>query len=315
MGQKDLHSKMFFSDNRHFAELVNYFLFGGEKIIMPERLRDESVLEHGHSRGRLTERERDIIKSVIPQGLMVKMLILGIEPESNVNYGEHVKLCSYDMRRYEKQISEIQALKNKASMSGNEFISGIGRDDKLIPVITIAIYMGNKKWDGPRKLSDMFDRNDISQRVMKYINDYSINLIIPEEMNDEDIESFSIDLRALFGFIKHSGSKKELLAYIDNNTKLLDNIDIKTYEAINEFTGNRLPEYKEKGGKVEMCRGIEELIADSKIEGKAEGKSEGKAEAERIMVQRLLANKVDINVIIAACDVLSSEEVHKIAGK
>ena len=36
--------------------------------------------------------------------------------------------------------------------------------DKLIPVITITVYLGTKEWDGPRKLSDMF--GDVDEELM-----------------------------------------------------------------------------------------------------------------------------------------------------
>ena len=56
------------------------------------------------------------------------------------------------------------------------------KEDKLIPVITITVYLGTKEWDGPRKLSDMF--GDVDEELLPFIPDYRINLLAPREITD-----------------------------------------------------------------------------------------------------------------------------------
>ncbi len=304
MGKKDVYSKMFFQNNEHFAEIVNYYLFQGERIIQADCLSDEDVQEM-HNICETNIRERDILKSVYSNDFFIKLAIIGLEPESSINYTEPVKLCSYDIRRYEKQIKELQKkYKEKMHSRGAEFISGIAKNDKLIPVITIALYLGSEKWDGPKSLVEMLDCNNLSERLNKYINDYKINLIVPSEMSDRDIDSFSKDIQALMGFVKHSQSKSELLDYLDKKRNILDSIDIDTYKAIDEFTGNKLPPYEEKGDIVNMCRGIDELIEDS-IE-------QGEKNAEISLAKKLIESGVNINIIASACDILTLEDIQNL---
>lgn len=56
------------------------------------------------------------------------------------------------------------------------------KEDKLIPVITIIVYLGTKEWDGPRKLSDMF--GDVDEELLPFIPDYRINLLAPRKITD-----------------------------------------------------------------------------------------------------------------------------------
>ena len=62
------------------------------------------------------------------------------------------------------------------------FSSGFTLDDKLIPVVTITLYLGTKNWDGPRSLVEMMPH--IDKRFRPFINDYRINLLNPLEITD-----------------------------------------------------------------------------------------------------------------------------------
>lgn len=60
-------------------------------------------------------------------------------------------------------------------------MSGIRENDKIMPVITIVLYWGDKKWDGVRSLYDMFD---VKGNILKCIHDYYIDLIASIEIDD-----------------------------------------------------------------------------------------------------------------------------------
>ncbi|MDD3370075.1 MAG: hypothetical protein PHP50_14535 [Lachnospiraceae bacterium] len=89
--------------------------------------------------------------------------------------------------------------------TGEEFLSGFTQKDSLISVITLTIYWGADEWTGPRRLSDMF-RFDISP-VKEYVNDYILNMIIPDTI--EDFRKFKTEVGKVFQFIKASNSKKK----------------------------------------------------------------------------------------------------------
>lgn len=66
---------------------------------------------------------------------------------------------------------------------------------KLHPLDTIAIGVpyGADKWDGPMSLHEMMSVKD--ERILSFIPDYQINLIVPSQMSDEEIDRFTTNLR------------------------------------------------------------------------------------------------------------------------
>ena len=68
---------------------------------------------------------------------------------------------------------------NTKGLKKAEFLSKMKVEDRLRPVITLVIYYGNKEWDGARSLHELLDCND--ERILKYVNDYKLKLIVPNE--------------------------------------------------------------------------------------------------------------------------------------
>ena len=85
-------------------------------------------------------------------------LLLGIENQSNVNYAMPVKDMVYDALQYAAQVEKTakahrEAMKKSPSgikISGDEYLTGFYKDDRLIPVITLVVFFSADTWDGPR---------------------------------------------------------------------------------------------------------------------------------------------------------------------
>lgn len=91
-----------------------------------------------------------------------------------------------DALTYYKEYKEIAA-HNKAGKnytSSDEFLSGFQKSDKLHPVITLCVYYGDSKWDGPLCLTDMMA---IPDDLKELISDYKINLL---QVTQTDTYSF-----------------------------------------------------------------------------------------------------------------------------
>ena len=135
-------------------------------------------------------------------------------------------------------------------------------EDKLIPVITITVYLGTKEWDGPRKLSDMFD--DVDEELMPFIPDYRINLLAPREITD--FTGFRTSIRQLFEVLQNAYDKEKMQEVLQNDEKF-SNVDRETVEAINLFAGTDI-DIDEKEEVIDMCKAWEE----QKNEGREEGR-------------------------------------------
>lgn len=96
-------------------------------------------------------------------------------------------------------------------------IKKIFKEDKIIPVITVVLYFGEKPWDGPRSLKDMMGWK--GEEAESYIQDYKMNLLIPSEMKDAEIETLQSSLREVFYFLKYAGDWKKLEKILDKNER------------------------------------------------------------------------------------------------
>ena len=53
-----------------------------------------------------------------------------------------------------------QEHRERKDLKAEEYLSGISREDRFLPVVTLVLYFG-KHWDGPRNLKDLLDLEGI----------------------------------------------------------------------------------------------------------------------------------------------------------
>ena len=96
-----------------------------------------------------------------------------------------------------KEYREISARNRKEGITlknPEEFLSGLRREDRLHPIVTLVIYYGDKPWDGPMSLQDML--SDMPKTLEEAVSDYKIHLL---QVNDSGKYEFSSeDVRAAF---------------------------------------------------------------------------------------------------------------------
>ena len=59
--------------------------------------------------------------------------------------------------------------------TSEEFLSGIGKGDRLHPQLSIVLYYGEGRWDGPLRLKDMMPPFPCGTEALFF--DYGINLV------------------------------------------------------------------------------------------------------------------------------------------
>lgn len=282
MGVIDTEGKKYLSDNAIFADAFNYLVYGGKQVIKAAELREidttELAVPYGNSAKAPVQKYRDILK--LWNAMMdddAIYVILGAELQDKVHYGMPVKDGLYDMLGYSKQIEEIrrsyrkQGEENtgeisaedgtlKIKLTSEEFLSGLRKGDKLIPIITAVVYFGDTPWDGPRSLHDMLDfKNDA---IKSYVPDYKLNLISPVDMDDEEFTKFSTDLGFAMEVIKHQSSDADEVIERTNHRK----IDRDTAVFLNTAVKLNL-EYEEETGGVDMCKAMEKRQQRDEING------------------------------------------------
>ena len=213
--------------------------------------------------------ERDLLsKATIKYDNETKKtyIILGIENQSKIDYKMVIRVMGYDYFTYNDQIEDIEnSTKNGKIKVGK----GFGKKTKLIPVITLVIYYGTKKWDGAKDLYSLLDINN--EELKKYIPNYFINLIEPYNMTDDDINKLNYNNQAVFELIKYSNDKDKMYELYHTKYSRLDHIPGRL---INEVTKAGL-KIEESEGEIDMCKAIDDMRKESKAEGISIGKAEG----------------------------------------
>ena len=252
------------SKRPYFADAFNSCVFDGKQVVKADELslqeKDPAELEIVFANGKkeAIQKLRDVLKKcVIMSNDKMTFLLLGIENQSEVHYAMPVRNLLYDALNYGQQVSEIASEHRKEKDLRNaEFLSGFSKEDKIIPVITLTVYFGSEKWDGPRSLKEMFPQ-DIDDEVLDKVNDYHMHLIIPAEI--EDFSKFKTELGKAMKYIAVSEDKEamEELAKDEEFGK----VGVDTVQLINECTGNniKIPEGEET---VNMCKAMVEWKKD-----------------------------------------------------
>ena len=107
--------------------------------------------------------------------------------------------------------------------------------------------------------------------------------------------------------------RRKLTEYITQNERM-HRLDLSAANVINTVAGIGL-EIKQDRGKVDMCKAIEDLKAESRAEGREEGHTKGRAETIEQTVAMLRNMKIPKETILSQLQrtfSLSEEEADRI---
>ena len=268
MSQADIYTKRFISQNDVFADVFNFFLFGGERVINPESLHDENIEETawilgtdvGGKNVQSVQKFRNVLKTaVFKNDGRTFYIMLGVENQSSIHNAMPVRNAIYDFLQYGKQVDAIAAdhrRKGFARMSGADFLSGVTKEDRLIPVITLVVYFGAQKWDAPLSLHDMMNLDD---RLSPFVPDYKINLIEPATMSDEDIAKFATDFGYVMLFLKHMKDKSKIMELLSMDNSPYSKISTEAAFVLNSCANIEI-NIGESKEETDMCQGIKEWV-------------------------------------------------------
>ncbi|MBQ6784111.1 MAG: Rpn family recombination-promoting nuclease/putative transposase [Acholeplasmatales bacterium] len=261
---KDSLAKEYIANNVIFADLINFYFFDGEKKVKESDLKELDTTSVKTLKQRFQiQRYRDLIKEAcIKEDSNNTYIIFGIENQSEEDKGMVFRCMIYDALSYLKQLDNIEK-PNK-----NDKI-------KLKPVITLVLYLGNGEWNGPKSLYEMVDMEKY-QFIKDRIYDYKLHLISPYEINNEDFIKLKSEMRLVLKCIKYSKDSMKLNNIIknDGNFNMVSN---KAAELIDEVVETEFAKNAE-GGYVNMCKAIEDMKKEARLEGVVETEARVKVE-------------------------------------
>ena len=286
MGQADLYQSDFYEDKGRFADVFNGVIFEGKEIMKPEELEmDDSVM--------VSIRSEDSRKKVICdkirkwKGKYVSVMVL--ENQTYVDYRMVLRIMEAEVIGYDKQRKETNRENHEAEIKliGDEYISGMKKGQKLIPIITLVLYLGKKAWDGAKSLHEILEIDD---ELKPYVNDFKLNLFDYHEWKDFD--RFKTANRLLFEALSCNGDKRKMQHILQKNFEY-GRLDIESAKAIKGLlklkTDLNTIKIKDEEGKVvyNMCKAFD----DHKEEGRREGRREGEMETLKMVIKNLMNNQ------------------------
>ncbi len=184
MGQEDIVLKEYLSRNDIFADLFNGCLFNGKEVLKPEDLEErdstETFVMQETTAGKVKAKQesRDVIKKA---AFGTEFVLLGIENQNSPHYAMAVRNMLYDAMRYKDQVEElVRSYGDRKGLKGAEFLSGMKKDDKILPVVTLVLYWGTTEWDGSLDLHSMlkFPEDEAVTAILKScIPNYKLNFV------------------------------------------------------------------------------------------------------------------------------------------
>ena len=310
MGRADDITKEYVRRSDIFADLFNFFLYGGKEVIKPEHLRERDITEialpFGNGKDFTVQKLRDVLKILqIMEDDEAIYVLLGTELQTNIHYAMPPKNMLYDAIDYVEQVSAIAREHEKnRDVRGDAFLSGFEKTDKIVPVVTLVVYFGSRKWDAPVSLHEMFATKN--EALLKFIPNYWINLISPEELSEDDFEKFHTEFRKVMKFIKYSNDKNVLRNMLEKD-KSFETVSRDTANVINAVTnsGFKISEDEEV---IDMCKAIEDIRKEGYNKGKDDGYIKGKDDGYQEGENRLG------NLIIRLTNLGRTEDITKAAS-
>ena len=280
MGQKDLYQSDFYEDKRRFADVFNGCLFEGREVMKPEELETEDSVKTGsHGKNNGGKVICDKIRKW--KGKYVSVMVL--ESQSYVDYRMVLRVMNSEVKGYDEQRKEANRKNREAGIKfeGDECLSGMKKGQKLVPVITLVLYLGQDKlWDGARSLYEMLE---MEEELKPFVNDFKLNLFDYNEC--KDFSKFKTENRLLFEALSCGRNKRKMKKMLLENPEYKA-LDLESVRAIMGMLGVKMKldmvkTRDEEGEVYDMCKAFDDYKEEGRLEGERKGRREGKREGKR----------------------------------
>lgn len=258
MGKTDLITKEYFRDSKRYADLWNVVIYGGETIIKPDSLTPVdttslSLTQFGN---------KQVTNDNVMQWRDKYLRVLVQENQNYIDYRMVIRNMLTESIMYDNQYKELVRLhKENQDLNDGEFLTGISKNDKFTPVITLVVNLSNKKWDAATELHSLLDIGD-DPAIKNMITNYRLNLF---DYHDYDsFDEFQTELRQVFSFLRYSNDETGMKEIIERDKSGYEEMDIESAELLEVLTKTK---GKKNGGTVNMCKAFEDHYKSGKRDG------------------------------------------------
>lgn len=312
MGKKDDYQFDYLDDNVRFADQINGALFSGRQIVKAEELEpeepqivnivnmeesglpeenagEEEISETGetvHPAGNRKRKNTESVKTIVDKARIWhgrKLHILVVENQNYVDYRMVLRNMLSESNGYLKQWKrkKRQYRAGEDLKDSDEYLSGMKKDDKFAPIITLVVYFGTEHpWDGAKCLHDLLD---IGDELKEYVTNYRLNLY--DCQAHDTFDEYRTGLRQVFEAVRYSKDKERLKDIMDENSEVYSKIDGETKDLLEVVANIKIPDkfktIEDGEERYDMCKAFE----DMRLEGIEIGIERGIEQGIRILIQ------------------------------
>ena len=318
--RKDSATTLLFKTSReNFAELFNRTLLAGEPV-SPDELDEADIKETAYLSVKKEGGRTSLVqyRDVVMRARKGRRLaVLGIENQALVDYAMPFRVLELDFVNYARQMQVIRerheaewrtqsgGRRRPEGITDGEYLGRFLKTDRMIRCLTLVVYWGEEPWDGPKRLSDLFEEEEEAAGTVRL----DMRLVDVCRLSDEEIGRYTGELKTVFGFRKYAENKEKLREFIDGNREHFSNVSETALNVLEEITHSpelkqiRGAEYQTPEGGFDMCRGIQGMIQDGRKEGMQEGIREGELKKAREMSLSMADMGIPVEKIAGAARV------------
>lgn len=281
MGREDVYESDYLEDPEIFADLVNGVLYRGEQVVKPGELTEQD----GELRSVSGKAVKKVIRDKVKFWKGTMLAVFVVENQTKVDYHMVLRVMLAESMAYDKQWRKMQARNKGENLPSDEFLSGMRKEDKFIPVITIVIYYGREKpWDGAKTLYELLDVRGNEERILPFVSDHKLNMFDLHEC--DNFEQFHSELGLVFEFLRYSEDRRKLEERLEKKQEKYRELSRQAKVLLTKFTNIKkipgVPEEKFRKGDFDMCKAFEDMKAEGRAEGIIETALEYGAVTEEI---------------------------------
>lgn len=241
-----------------FTNIVNTLLFSDSSIHLDEnKIIDGPTESIYKAEEKDKEQRRDTFKyyDVGNKGILFCVAAYGIENQSTIDNVMPVRIMNYDASAYKSQVFGLKS----SSKQTNQ------KRKRIYPVITIVLNFSEKEWKTSRSLHDMMA---LPSDLAKYVQDYKINVFDVAFLEDDVIEKFTSDFKAVARFFKDKRLRLEANDTIEikHPAEIADLFSVFTGDEGYRDAVPNVIKKKEKGEVITVCTYTETIRDSGKIE-------------------------------------------------
>ena len=299
MGKPDVDESDYLENAEIFADLINGVLYQGEQVVKPQALKEQDGELRSIQSGGVKKTVRDKVR--LWNGNTI-LAIFALENQTKIDYHMVLRAMLAESMAYEKQWKKRkkELEQENGSVTADEFISGMRKEEKFTPVITVVVYYGREKpWDGAKTLYDLLDVEGNEEKILPFISNYRLNVFDYHE--HDDFSQFHSELQSVFEFLRYFDEKELLKEKMEANREQYEELSSQAKILLTKLTNIKevpgVEAEKFEKGEFSVCKAFEDMKEEGKIEGRAEEIVESGYEfrlSEKETLKRL-RNKLDVS--------------------